>query len=74
MGLVSQARPNQSQCGSLSVSVHGTESNPRWGWLGVACETGHGAYSVNGLEICVEKTEIQFKVSGRGGGTDGPYN
>ena len=28
-----QARSNQPQCGSL------TESNPHWGWLGLACET-----------------------------------
>ena len=33
--LVSQARPNQPQRGSL----RDTESNPRWGWLGLACET-----------------------------------
>ena len=31
--LVSQARPNQPQRGSH------TESDPRWGWLGLACET-----------------------------------
>ena len=35
--LVSQARPNQPQRGSLSVSR--TENDPRWGWLGLACET-----------------------------------
>ena len=29
----SQARSNQPQCGSL------TESDPHWGWLGLACET-----------------------------------
>lgn len=46
--LVSQARPNQPQRGSLSVShmwnpsfhMCDTESDPRWGWLGLACETG----------------------------------
>ena len=41
--VVWQARPNQPQRGSLSVSctsfpVHDTESNPRWDWLGLACE------------------------------------
>ena len=30
--LVSQARPNQPQRGSLS----GYKNNPRWGWLGLA--------------------------------------
>ena len=33
LALVSQARPNQPQRGSLSVC------DPRWGWLGLACET-----------------------------------
>ena len=39
--LVSQARPNQPQRGSLSVSfsVRDTESDLRWGLLGLACET-----------------------------------
>ena len=38
-GLVLQARPNQPQPGSLLASHTDTESNPRWGWLGLACET-----------------------------------
>ena len=39
--LVSQARPNQPKRGSLSVSrtVRDTKSDPRWGWLGLTCET-----------------------------------
>ena len=38
--LVSQARPNQPQRGSLSVSRTGIlKSDPRWGWLGLATET-----------------------------------
>ena len=36
--LVSQAIPNQPQHGSLSASLD-TESDPHWGWLGMACET-----------------------------------
>ena len=38
--LASQARPNKTKHGSLSVSHTGnTESNLCWGWLGLACET-----------------------------------
>ena len=51
MTVVSQARPNQPQRGSLSVSrrikyqaVRDTESDPRWGWLGLACETRMTAF------------------------------
>ena len=29
---------NQPQCGSLSFPVRDTESDPRGGWLGLACD------------------------------------
>ena len=54
MLLVSQARPNQPQRGSLSVSVRDTESNPRWGWLGLACET-------NVLQFALTVCHDQFR-------------
>ena len=50
--LVSQARPNQPQRGSLSVSHTDTESDPCWGWLGLACETGSGCAPVGECNYC----------------------
>ena len=40
MDLVSQAIPNQPQARiAFSITHSDTESDPRWGWLGMACET-----------------------------------
>ena len=45
-----QARPNQPQRGSLSASRTGTESDPRWGWLGLAWETRGRPPSLRGSD------------------------
>ena len=42
--LVSQARPNQLQRASLSISHTG--SDPCCGWLGLACETNGVPYAM----------------------------
>ena len=61
-GVVSQARPNQSHRGSLSVSR--TESDPRWDWLGLACETSaRGMSSLKtsswGMVLCLRPLRLQ---------------
>ena len=54
LGIVAQARPEQSQCGSLSVY---------WGWLNLACETKLGTC---GSMVEISFCRVCLKIRGMG--------
>ena len=60
--VVSQTRPNQPQ--RRSLSVRDTESDPRWGWLGLACETSNYECSKKLCIILIVLNDLHAAVHG----------